>query len=305
LRHPQTGVNFQDTEQRDKILASFERVRNANPFTVVEGTGHTAVGSVVNLNNAQVAALLDVPMVLVVNGGLGSAFDELALNMAACEAAGAKVGAVLVNKIQPSKLSQVRDYLGRAIEQRWGLPLVGLVPHGEDMDSATMMDFEDLFQVKMSSGSDSRLRHFGEYELAITDLNQFLEKLNTGEFNETLFVTHASRSDIVAGYLLYAATHQRNTGSEMRGGILLSGEPNAPYGAWSDEALRRCVEMSDVPILFTGVSTSETMKRLNTYVAKLNADDRTRTESVVKHYTASIDVDALLRVADHRRAPAT
>lgn len=49
------------------------------------------------------AALLNIPMVLVVNGGLGSAFDELALNMAACEAAGAKVGAVLVNKIQPSK----------------------------------------------------------------------------------------------------------------------------------------------------------------------------------------------------------
>ncbi len=45
-------------------------------------------------------------------------------------------------------------------------------------------------------------RHFGEYELAITDLNLFLEKLHTGDFDETLFVTHASRSDIVTGYVV-------------------------------------------------------------------------------------------------------
>ena len=37
---------------------------------------------------------------LVVNGGLGSAFDELSLNLAACEKGGAEVAGVLVNKIK-------------------------------------------------------------------------------------------------------------------------------------------------------------------------------------------------------------
>ena len=130
-------------------------------------------------------------MVLVVNGGVGKAFDELAMNFAVCEAAEAKVAGVLVrssaavgsscalasvpggggswgphisrsdcactmrrevcskpnvqsyhvisspplffgrrpqlNKVKPSKLEMVRDYFGRAVESRFGLPLVGCV----------------------------------------------------------------------------------------------------------------------------------------------------------------------------------
>ena len=54
----------------------------------------------------------------------------------------------------------------------------------------------------------------------------------------------------------------------MKGGILLSGSPSSPYGAWPDQALRKCVEMSSVPIMFTGVSTSETVRRLTKYVLR-------------------------------------
>jgi hypothetical protein len=37
---------------------------------VLEGSGHTGVGSIVSLNNARVAHLLGADMVLVANGGL-------------------------------------------------------------------------------------------------------------------------------------------------------------------------------------------------------------------------------------------
>ena len=278
-------------------MASYATISANNPFTVVEGTGHCGVGSIVNMNNAQVAALLGVNMVLVANGGLGSAFDELSLNLHVCKAAGAKVGGVIVNKIQPSKVEMVRHYLGTALKDRYGLDLIGCVPHGEMMDAATMMDFENIFETRVASGHEHRLRHFGEYELAITDLNLFLEKLHTGDFNETLFVTHASRSDIVTGYLVYAATYERITGQSMKGGILLSGSPTTPYGAWPDEALRTCVEQSTVPILFTGVSTSETVKKLTRYVAKLNADDPSRTDDVVAQYSKYIDAEKVLAAA--------
>ncbi|KUF87485.1 hypothetical protein AM588_10003385 [Phytophthora nicotianae] len=72
--------------QLDKIRTSFKRITEANEFTVVEGTGHTGVGSIVECNNARIAAELGVDMVLVANGGLGSAFDDLALNYSMCKA---------------------------------------------------------------------------------------------------------------------------------------------------------------------------------------------------------------------------
>ena len=62
----------------EKIGASYAAIAKRNEAFVVEGTGHTGVGSIVDLNNAQFAALLKCPVVLVASGGRGSAFDDLA-----------------------------------------------------------------------------------------------------------------------------------------------------------------------------------------------------------------------------------
>ena len=45
-----------------KITDSFKKVTSRNGMTVIEGTGHTGVGSIVDLNNAQVASLLKCPL---------------------------------------------------------------------------------------------------------------------------------------------------------------------------------------------------------------------------------------------------
>jgi hypothetical protein len=64
------------------IHTSFSALSSTSDFVVVEGTGHTGVGSICNISNAHVAAAIGVDVVLVCLGGLGSSFDELALNRA-------------------------------------------------------------------------------------------------------------------------------------------------------------------------------------------------------------------------------
>ncbi len=59
------------------IEYAYEKVSEASDVVLMEGTGHCAVGSVVGVNNAQVAGMLGASMILIANGGLGSAFDEL------------------------------------------------------------------------------------------------------------------------------------------------------------------------------------------------------------------------------------
>ena len=59
-------------------------VKSDNSITICEGTGHAGVGSVVGAGNARVAAELGADVVLVANGGLGKAFDELELNRSLC-----------------------------------------------------------------------------------------------------------------------------------------------------------------------------------------------------------------------------
>jgi len=131
---------------------------------VVEGTGHCGVGSIVNMDNARVAALLGLSMVLVVNGGLGSAFDDLAINRLACEHHGVKIKGVLVNKVHTDKVDMIKDYFGRAL-MRWEIPLLGVIPDGPYLSQPSMLDFEELFKTKLLAGQDDLLRHYDSITL--------------------------------------------------------------------------------------------------------------------------------------------
>ena len=79
-----------------KIEKSFHKLTQKNDFLVVEGTGHCGVGSIINLNNAQVASLLNLPVLLLASGGLGSAFDEATLSKILCDKYGVRVIGVLL-----------------------------------------------------------------------------------------------------------------------------------------------------------------------------------------------------------------
>jgi|TARA_B110000208_G_scaffold84831_1_gene107552 phosphate acetyltransferase len=76
-----------------KVEEAYARISQAHDFVVVEGTGHAGVGSIIDMNNAQVAAALGLDAVLVVGGGLGSSFDEFAANKAICDAHGVRLSA--------------------------------------------------------------------------------------------------------------------------------------------------------------------------------------------------------------------
>ncbi|CBJ30346.1 conserved unknown protein [Ectocarpus siliculosus] len=108
-------------DQLKDVHTAFQNVMDESDVVVLEGTGHTAVGSVVDLNNAQVAKALNADMILVANGGLGSAYDELELNRGICEKYGIKVRGVVLNKVVPGKLQMVKEYFGKLLKSAsWG-----------------------------------------------------------------------------------------------------------------------------------------------------------------------------------------
>ena len=116
-------------DQVRRISGAFGRVSASSDLVVCEGTGHTGVGSVVGLSNAEVASQLGADVVLVANGGIGSAFDELNLNRVMCLHHGVRVRGVVLNKVLPDKVEMVREYFTALVEGRWGVPLLGVVRH--------------------------------------------------------------------------------------------------------------------------------------------------------------------------------
>ena len=63
-----------------QINESFSRIAKDKGLTIIEGTGHAAVGSVFDHSNASVAKLLGAKVILVSSGGIGRPIDEITLN---------------------------------------------------------------------------------------------------------------------------------------------------------------------------------------------------------------------------------
>lgn len=301
-------------DQMNLIRSAFDRIRSVSDVVLCEGTGHCAVGSIVGAGNAKVASMIGADMVLVANGGLGSAFDELELNRVLCERHGVNVAGVIINKVRPDKYEQTKYYMEKALMQEWGVPLLGCIPDRPFLGCPALADLERLFDTQLLSGHKHRLRHYTvrDLNLVSTSLGRFLQNLRLKP-TRTLYVCHVTRDDLILGFLgeyrrRQFRSHNSNStqgGGEREGGGGDEGAPE-PFEAAllicgrkdkydiSDEIRDMIMDLDDVPVMIARCSTSEAMERIHNYTPKLNIDDASRVERAVEHYEPYINFDMLL-----------
>lgn len=266
------------------------------------------VGSVVGWNNARVASLLGIKVVLIANGGIGSSFDELNLNRSMCLQEGVPIAGVIVNKVAVDKVEQTRSYLEKAMAHfDWNVPLLGVVPDGEMLDTPTALDLSILFGTKIVSTTepDVALRAFTKFELVTTSLEKFLEKLHRmnsqshrreGDGLRTAFVTHRTRTDIIQSLLAFASKRGPSTmhgkDSELfRCGLVLSGDAQFDtFPTYMEELLKD----ANIPIVPSGLSSAKTIRAIDKFTPKLNANDTSRVKSVIDLYSPYIDTERLV-----------
>ncbi|MGE5196109.1 MAG: AAA family ATPase [Anaerolineae bacterium] len=158
-----------------KIQESFFSIQREHDFTLVEGTGHVGVGSIIDLNNAQVAALLGLPIILIATGGIGSAFDELTLNLALCQKEGVRVAGIILNRTLPEKKEMILSYMSSALKKyNYNLPIIGCIPEDPFLSNPSMIKNSLLFTAnsqkedvgKVSKAIDLVEQHINFAELA-------------------------------------------------------------------------------------------------------------------------------------------
>lgn len=281
-------------ELHERAINGVLAVRSKCEFQVVEGTGHVGVGSICGLSNARIAATVKSPMVLVVNGGIGRAFDDLTLNKALCDVEGASVCGVIVNKVDPTKMEQTEVYMRKALS-RWMIPLIGLVPDKADLGQACVLDLERKLNFKLLSGSAHRLRHFSRVELVASDVSRFVDDLSTSKgspTSSTLYVFPSSRLDLLLA--LYA-----NFGDHVAKSVAVVVLDPSTKDRHADE-LRRLNGLLDsrddaMPILSCeSKHPLDAVRLIEKFTAKLNVEDLERVSNVVSHYSAHIDFAVLM-----------
>lgn len=271
-----------------KIETSYDKLRKKNDFMVVEGTGHVGVGSIIQLNNAQVAQLLHLPVILIASGGLGSSFDELTLNKMLCDHYRIPVMGVILNRVKKEKKEMITHYMKKALK-KWNVPLLGCVPYDAFLSTPTMQDLELLFDTSLITGEEHKLRHFETIRLVATSVDVFREMI----LPHQIIITPANREDIILATLTkqWEIKHN-NLGEDLGAGLVLTGEH--PPRHFIIEQIKK----AHIPMLYTSVHSHVAMQMLSNYTAKIRKEDQAKIKEAIEVVESHIDFESLLQLTD-------
>jgi len=280
--------------QQDDLESSMENVVKASHVTVCEGTGHCAVGSIVGLNNAKVASLLGADMLLIANGGLGSAYDELELNRVLCQHYSVRIAGVILNKVIPEKYDQTKEYMAKAMMQTWGIPLLGCVSDQPFLGCPALADLERLFKTEMLSGKEHRYRHYNVNDINVvtTNLTRFLENLREKP-KRTIYLCHVTRDDLIVGFMGEYQRRKAKGDDSFECALLICGR-RGKYQL-SKEIADLLDGLKGAPVMVVEKTTHEATSMIVKFTPKLHIDDTYRVGVAIDHYEPYLDFDELLR----------
>ena len=127
---------------QDDLLYAAHHLGQLHDFVIFEGTGHPGVGSVADVSNARVARLVRAPVIMVVEGGIGSTIDMLNMNMALFREEEVPILGVIINKVLPDKMERVRHYVEKWLEPS-GIPVLGIIPYEKSLAYPVMRTIAD------------------------------------------------------------------------------------------------------------------------------------------------------------------
>lgn len=270
---------------KKKVVDAYNALAKDFDVAVIEGTGHLGVGSILDLNNAQVAHLLKAPILLICPGGLGSSFDELSLNLALCEKYKAHIAGVILNKVKPEKQAMISHYMRIAL-QKHGIPLLGSIPYSSLLSSPSMRDLALLFGEELLTGHQFAFRHFEAIRVISGTANRFSGYLHASQ----LFITSATREDIVSELLSHYLLKQKEHEEAVSIGLILTGEIPPSF------TLIEKLKAAEIPILYVPHSTQATLKSIHDFHAKIQKEDTEKIEGAIQLVKESIDLSHLMRV---------
>ena len=263
-----------------QVAAAFGRVAAGKDLVVVEGTGHAGVGTVVGLSNARAAALLQAPVVIVSEGGVGRPIDEIALNAALFAGHGVRVLGAVVNKVDITNRPELPEILSAGLAQQ-GVPLLGCIGYSEFLANPSLELIVTHLDGELLAGQATPNRTIGQVAIGAMQAGHAMERLS----DRTLLITPGDRDDL----LLAAVAANRAAGDRPRvGGIILTGGFRPP------DAVLAELRTADLFAYLVATDTYRTARDVDEILVKTHPSDTEKIATIIDLVGRAIDVDALL-----------
>ncbi len=262
-----------------QVQLAFDRVARDKDVVVVEGTGHAGVGAVVGLSNAQAASMLDAPVIIVSEGGIGRPIDEIVLNHALFAAEGVDVRGAVVNKVDVDSHPHLPEVLARGLAQH-DIELLGCIPYSELLANPSLELIATHLDGELLSGEAAPNRIIGWVAIGAMQATHAVELLR----DRTLLITPGDREDLIEA----AITVNRETSTTKVAGLVLTGGFRPAASAL--ESLRAAGLFASL----VGTDTFRAAQAVEQILVKTHSGDTEKIETIIELVGGSIDTDALL-----------
>ncbi|MGK2944074.1 MAG: phosphotransacetylase family protein [Desulfuromonadales bacterium] len=266
-------------EMEKKMLDAIVELDRKNDFLVIEGAGHTGVGSIIGFSNARVAKLADAPVVMVTGGGLGNVVDAAYMNLALFDKEGAEVRALLVNKITPEKREKTLHYLGLAFA-REPFKVIGGFNYQPILANPTLRRISQVLDTELQGNQETAGQIVHHLQIGSAATQRVTELLK----ESSLVIVTSSRDELL---VTLANIYNLPEYSHLLVGLVIPGV--AKISAITHKILDR----SNIPYMRTNRTTADVFNTINDDVSKLNAKDTEKIDLVMKLADKRFDFDAI------------
>lgn len=269
----------------ENILAKYKNLEKDYDFVLCLGTDFQGRDSAFEFDiNADIAANLGCPMILVANGK-GKTSEELTsstlLTVESLDEKGVDVVACILNRMEDENLEGVAADITSRI--RCGKPLLAYaLPEEDSLGKPTMGDVKNWLGAKVLYGHGSLDTMVDEYLIAAMQIGNFLEYLEPG----SLVITPGDRSDII----LSSLASRLSTAYPDISGILLTG------GLEPTTSIHRLIEGwtgMPLPILSVDGHTYKASRILAELYGRISPDDQKKIASALGVFESRINVEEL------------
>jgi len=268
-----------DLALTDCIAQAVKELEHKYDFLIIEGAGHGGVGAVIGLSNAKVAKLIDAPVMIVTESGIGKVIDAVHLNLALYEREGADVRGIIVNKLMPNKKDVTRKYLKQAFEPM-NLKVIDGFNFSPILANPTLSHISKLFDLPLQGNQDEKSRIIHNIQLGAASSQRVID----GLLDSTLMIVTSSRDELI---VTISSLYHIPAYKEKIAGLVIAG--HGPVSEISQQILHD----SNIPYIRVEETTAEAFTALSDDVAKITYEDQEKLNWIMANAENNMDFDAI------------
>jgi len=262
-----------------RVVKAYKKLSSMSEMVVVEGTGHPGVGSVFGMCNAGVARLLGLPVLMILEAGIGSTIDRFTLCSSLFREESVPILGVVINRVAEGKLDKVKKYLDPWFA-KLGITVFGYIPYVGDLcrPSLGMMGRELGFHAEPGAGSvEGFIAGFG-------GTGEILDEIAAGP--GSVLLLSAGREEVLDAIV-----------ARKLSGILGEGPGAVVLCGGSEEkarALGRGFHEVGIPLYHTEKSAGDSISILNRRVFKVEPGETPKIDRIVRLIRENVDLEGMM-----------